>query len=149
MACLAPGKAIEATGLLMPVRPDEVALALEDVIPRLVNSAACGDCPAVVAITDKFESCGCEELHIQSIPEAARPIIPLEGDVTTAAYLDSWLAKGTLLGADGSYSVFVVFLDVMRRPCQGAWTVQTMTVLGTRQSVRAHLEELELESLLA
>jgi hypothetical protein len=149
MACLAPGKAIEATGLLMPVRPDEVALALEDVIPRLVNTVGGGDCPAIVAITDKFESCGGEELHVQSVPEAAGPIIPLEGDATTAAYLDSWLAKGTLLGADGCYSVFVVFLDVMRRPCQGAWTVQTMTILGTRQSVQAHLEELAAEALCA
>lgn len=146
MACLAPGEAIEATDLAMPVRLDEAALALEDIIPRLVNSSGLGSCRAVMATTDKFESCGCEEIHVESVPEAGEPIMPLEGGETTAAVLDSWVAKGTLLGADGDYSVFVVFLEVMRRPLQGSWTAQTLMVLGTRQSVRSLIEELEIEA---
>jgi hypothetical protein len=149
MACLAPGEAIEATNLVMPVRLDEAALALEDVIPRLVNSSGLGSCGAVMAITDRFESCGCEEILVDSVPEAGGPIMPLEGGETTAAFLDSWVAKGTLLGSDGDYSVFVVFLDVMRRPLQGSWNVQTMTVLGTRQSLPSLIEELEIEKVYA
>jgi hypothetical protein len=149
MACITPGEAIEATGLLMPVRLDEVALALEDIIPGLVNSSGIASCSAVMAITDRFESCGCEEIMVESVPEPGGPIMPLEGEKTTAAILDSWVAKGTVLGADGDYSVFVVFLDVMRRPLQGSWTVQTMTVLGTRQSVPALIEELEIERVYA
>jgi hypothetical protein len=149
MACITPGEAIEATGLVMPVRLEEAALALEDVVPRLIDSAGRGGCRAVMAIVDKFESCGCEELHVESVPEAASPIMPLEGEDSTAAYLDSWVAKGTVLGEDGTYSVFVVFLDVMRRPMQGSWTAQTMTVLGTRQTVRALLAEIEVEAVYA
>jgi hypothetical protein len=102
-----------------------------------------------MAITDRFESCGAEEIHVESVPEAGGPIMPLAGAETTAAILDSWLAKGTVLGEDGDYSVFVVFLDVMRRPLQGSWTVQTMTVLGTRQSVPSLIEELEIEKVYA
>jgi hypothetical protein len=149
MTCLSPGEALEATSLVMPVRLDEAALALEDIIPRLVNNSGRSSCRAVMAITDRFESCGCEEIHVESVPHAGGPIMPLEGEETTAAILDSWVAKGTLLGGDGDYSVFVVFLDVMRRPLQGSWTVQTMTVLGTRQSVPSLIEELELEKVYA
>jgi hypothetical protein len=149
MACITPGEAIEATGLVMPVRLAEAALALENMIPGLVNSSEIGSCRAVMAITDRFESCGCEEILVESVPEAGGPIMPLEGEETTAAILDSWVAKGTVLGADGEYSVFVVFLDVMRRPLQGSWTVQNLTVLGTRQSVPSLIEELEIEKVYA
>ncbi len=149
MACLAPGQALESTGLTMPVRLEEAALALEDIVPGLVNSSGLGGCRAVMAIIDRFESCGCEEMHVASVPMPGGPIMPLEGEDSTAAYLDSWVAKGTLLGADGDFAVFVVFLDVMRRPLQGSWTVQTSTILGTRQSVGSFLEELELEAVPA
>ena len=43
MACLQAGQGVEATGLLLPVRLGEVALALEDIVPRLVNAAGCVD----------------------------------------------------------------------------------------------------------
>ncbi len=150
MACLQPGEALEATGMILPVRLGEAALALEDIAPRLVNDAhAANDCRAVVAIIDKFESCAIEPTHVQSIPDAGGPIISIAGLEPTEAYIDSWLAKGTLLGEDGSYSVFVAFMDVMRRPFQGSWTAQTITILGTRQSVQSLLEELRLDEALA
>lgn len=149
MACLQPGQGVEATGLTLPVRLGEVALALEDIVPRLVNAAGCVDgCRAAVAIVDRIESCGAEPMQFESMPDAASPIIPLEGDESTAAILDSWLAKGTVLGDDGSYSVFVVFLEVIRKPLQGSWTANSVTVLGTKQSVRGLLEELEFEAAL-
>jgi len=150
MACLQPGQGVEATGLTLPVRLGEVALALEDIVPRLVNAAGCVEgCRAVVAIVDRIESCGAEPMQFESMPDAAGPIMPLEGDESTAAILDSWLAKGTVLGEDGAYSVFVVFMDVMRRPLQGSWTASSVTVLGTKQSVGALLEELEFEAVCA
>lgn len=148
MACLQAGQGVEATGLLLPVRLGEVALALEDIVPRLVNAAGCVDgCRAVVSIVDRIESCGAEPMQFESMPDAASPIMPLEGDDSTAALLDSWLAKGTVLGDDGSYAVFVVFLEVMRRPLQGSWTANSVTLLGTKQSVAALIEELELEAV--
>jgi hypothetical protein len=150
MSCLEPGKSVEATGLILPVRLDEAALALEDIVPRLVNAAAdTGDCRAVAAITDKFESCTFEVNEIESIPDAGGPIMPLEGEDSTAAQLDTWLAKGTLLGEDLSYTVFVVFLEVMRRPGQGSWSAQAATVMGTKQSVESLLAELELDKAYA
>lgn len=146
MACLHAGQAVEATGLTMPVRLGEAALALEDVVPRLVNAAGCVEgCRAVVSIVDRIESCGAEPMQFESMPEAASPIMPLEGDESSAAILDSWLAKGTVLGEDGTYCVFVVFMDVMRKPLQGSWTASSVTLLGTKQSVSGLLEELEFE----
>jgi hypothetical protein len=146
MSCLEPGRAVEAACFILPVRPDEVALAIEDVVPRLLNATkGVGDCRAVAAITDRFESCVFEQSHIPCLPEAAGPIVPLAGDSASDAVLDSWLAKGTLLGEDGQCSVFVAFLEVMRRPFQGSWTVQTLTILGTKQSVASLLDEIERE----
>lgn len=150
MACLQPGQGVEATGLVFPVRLGEVALALEDIVPRLINASGCVDgCRAVVSIVDRIESCGAEPMGFESMPDAASPIMPLEGDESTAALLDSWLAKGTVLGEDGSYSVFVAFMDVMRRPLQGSWTASAITLLGTKQSAAALIEELELEAIEA
>jgi hypothetical protein len=143
MACLDPGKSVEATCFAMPVRLGEAAIALEGLVPRLVNSSAeAGTCGAVVAITDRFESCVYEQTYVESVPGPDTPIMGIHGADTTEAIFDSWLAKGTLLGADGSYSVFVAFMDVMRRPLQGSWTVMTLTVMGTKQSVRSFLEEI-------
>lgn len=150
MACLQAGQGVEATGFVLPVSLGEVALALEDIVPRLINAAGCVDgCRAVVSIVDRIESCGLEPMQFESMPDAASPIMPLEGVESTAALLDSWLAKGTVLGEDGSYSVFVVFLEVMRRPLQGSWTASSVTVLGTKQSVLALIEELELDTVCA
>jgi hypothetical protein len=130
----------------MPVRLVEAALALEDIVPRVVNATrGMGTCPAVVAVVDRFESCTFEEETVPSIPEVGGPIVSLQRGDTTEAVLDTWLAKGTLLGTDGAYSVFVAFMEVMRRPLQGSWTASTLTVLGTEQSVASLLEELELE----
>ncbi|MDO8915745.1 MAG: hypothetical protein Q7W16_06650 [Coriobacteriia bacterium] len=146
MACLQPGQGVEATGFVLPVSLGEVAIALEDIVPRLINAAGCVDgCRAVVSIVDRIESCGAEPMQFESMPEAASPIMPLEGDQSTAALIDSWLAKGTILGEDGSYTVFVAFMDVMRRPLQGSWTASSITLLGTKQSALALIEELELE----
>lgn len=146
MSCLEPGEAIETTRFILPVRLDEAALALEDIIPSLINTAdGKGDCRAVAAITDKLESCVFEQSVLPSVPEPGGPIIALEGEDSTEAVLDSWLAKGTVLGADGYHGVFVAFMEVMRRPLQGSWTVQTMTVMGTKQSVPSLLEELQHE----
>lgn len=146
MSCIEPGQAVEAACFILPVRPDEVALAIEDIVPRLVNSTrGIGDCRAIAAITDRFESCVFEPSYIPCLPDVTGPIIPLAGHSTSGAILDSWLAKGTLLGADGQCSVFVAFLDVMRRPLQGSWTVETVTILGTKQSVESLLQELEHE----
>jgi hypothetical protein len=150
MACLQAGQGVEATGFMLPVSLGEVALALEDIVPRLINAAGCVDgCRAVVSIVDRIESCGSEPMQFESMPDAASPIMPLEGDESTAALLDSWLAKGTVLGADGSYSVFVVFLEVMRRPLQGSWTASSVTVLGTKQSAVSLIQELELDAVCA
>jgi hypothetical protein len=150
MSCLKPGEAIEVTRFILPVRLNEAALALEDMIPSLINNAdGEGDCRAVAAITDKLESTIFEQSVIPSMPEAGGPIMALEGEDSTEAVLDSWLAKGSVLGADGTHSVFVAFMEVMRRPLQGSWTVQTATVMGTKQSVESLLEELEVESSYA
>jgi hypothetical protein len=141
---------LEATGLILPVHLGEAALALEDIVPRLVNAASeIGDCPAVAAIVDKFESCTYEETRVESVPDVGGPIMPLEGEDTTAAILDTWLAKGTILGEDCDYTVFVVFLEVMRRPLQGSWSVQAITVMGTKQSVESLLGELEIDRAYA
>lgn len=146
MSCLEPGRAVEASCFILPVRPDEVALAIEDLVPHLVNAASdAGDCRAIAAITDRFESCVFEQTYLPCLPDVDGPIVPLDGDPDCGAVVDSWLAKGTLLGQDGRCSVFVAFLDVMRRPFQGSWTVQTVTILGTKQSVQSLLEELERE----
>jgi hypothetical protein len=150
MACLQPGQGVEATGFVLPVSLGEVAIALEDIVPRLVNAAGCVEgCRAVVSIVDRLESCGAEPMQFESMPEAASPIMPLEGDESTAALIDSWLAKGTVLGEDGSYTVFVAFMDVMRRPLQGSWTASSITVLGTKQSVTALIEEMALDPACA
>ena len=46
-----PGQSVEANHLLLPVRLDEAALALEDVVPMVVNAcAAVGTCSAIVSI---------------------------------------------------------------------------------------------------
>lgn len=128
----------------MPVTLPEAALAVEDVIPRIVNSTqGVGDCRAVAAIADRFEACAFQRTIVPSLPDLDSPIMALEGQGSTQAVLDSWLAKGTLLGEDGVHCVFVAFMDVMRRPFQGSWTVQTITVLGTKQSVESHLDEVE------
>ncbi len=148
MACLQPGEAVEANGLILPVRLGEAALALEDIVPHLVNSAdSHGTCRAVVAITDKLESCAFEQTTIASIPEVDSPIMPMEGRDSSVAVLDSWVAKGSLLGADGTHSVFVAFMDVMRRPFQGSWTVTNLTLMGTRQSVASLIEEVALDAV--
>jgi hypothetical protein len=143
MACLDPGRAVESSGLVLPVRIDEAAYALEDLVPSLVNRSAVGTCRAVAAITDRFESCAFEQTFVESVPDAGEPIRALEGRDTNEAMLDSWLAKGTVLGADGDYTVFVAFMDVMRRPQQGCWSVRTITVMGTRQPVASLLEEID------
>jgi hypothetical protein len=150
MACLQPGQGVEATGFVLPVSLGEVAAALEDIVPRLINAAGCVDgCRAVVSIVDRIESCGAEPMVFESMPDAASPIMPLEGDLSTAALIDSWLAKGTVLGQDGSHTVFVAFMDVMRRPLQGSWTASSITLLGTKQSVTALIEEMDLETARA
>lgn len=147
MACLEPRRAVEASCFVLPVTLSEAALAIEDEIPRIVNSTkGVGDCRAVAAITDRFEACAFQRTIIESIPDMDSPIMPLEGQGTTQAVLDSWLAKGTLLGEDGRHCVFVAFMDVMRRPFQGSWTVQTITVLGTKQSLQSHLEDVASEA---
>jgi len=150
MACLWPGRVIEATRLKLPTRLDEAALALEDIVPALVNASEnAGDCRTVAAITDKFESCAFERTYIQSMPDAGGPIMPLEGQAATDALLDSWLAKGTLLGDDGSVTVFVAFMEVMKRPLQPSWTVETITVMGTKQTLASLFEELEEDAAYA
>jgi hypothetical protein len=150
MACLEPGQAVEAAGLTLPVRLGEVALALEDIVPRLVNASGCVDgCRAIVAIVDKIESCAAEPMRFESMPGPASPIMPLAGEESTETVLDSWLAKGTVLGADGSYTVFVAFMDVMRRPYQGSWTATTASVLGTKQSVASLIEEIAFDMVAA
>lgn len=150
MPALRPGQTVEATGLIMPVRMSEAALALEDVVPRLVNAGASRrDTKAIIAIVDRFESSAFEQIYLESAPAAGGPIMPLEGEESTAALLDSWLVKGTLLGDDGQHSVFVAFMEVMRRPLQGSWAVQSISVMGTKQSVRSLLEELEHDALCA
>jgi hypothetical protein len=150
MACLQPGQGVEATGFVLPVSLGEVAVALEDIVPRLINAAGCVDgCRAVVSIVDRIESCGAEPMAFESMPDAASPIMPLEGDLSTAALIDSWLAKGTVLGQDGSHTVFVAFMDVMRRPLQGSWTASSITLLATKQSVTALIEEMDLETARA
>lgn len=145
MACLGPGEAVETSGLVLPVRLDEAAYALEDLVPSLVNASGVGDCRAVAAITDRIESCAFEQTFIESVPAIDSPIIALEGADTNEAVLDSWLAKGTVLGADGGYTVFVAFMEVMRRPTQGCWVASSITIMGTKQSVRSLIEEMELE----
>lgn len=150
MACLRPGRVIEATRLVLPTRLEEAAIALEDIIPALVNAAeGVGDCRTVAAITDKFESCAFEQTYIESVPDAGGPIMPLEGQGPTRALLDSWLAKGTLLGDDGSVSVFVAFMDVMRRPQQRSWSVETITIMGTKQTLASLFEELQEDEAYA
>ncbi|HEX9093167.1 MAG TPA: hypothetical protein VF902_04215 [Coriobacteriia bacterium] len=147
MACLEPGRTVEETRLVLPVRFEEVTEALEDIVPRLVNSThGVGSCRAVAAIIDRFESCAFEETLLPSLPEVGGPIRPLEGAEGNEAFLDSWVAKGTLLGEDGVYTVFVVFIEVMRRPLQGSWTAHAFTVLGTLQSVGSLIEELKSET---
>lgn len=146
MACLEPGQAIEESRLILPVHFDEVALALEDLVPRIVNSTrGAGDCRAVAAIIDRFESCAFEETLVPAIPDAGGPIRPLEGALSNEAFLDSWVAKGTLLGSDGRYSVFVVFIEVMRRPLQGSWTAHSFTILGTTQTVGSLMDEIRAD----
>lgn len=149
MACLAPGESIEATGLVMPVRLDEAMLALEDIVPRLIRDRGADGPRPVAAIVDRFESCGCEELESATVPGIDTPIMGLAGGEGTDAWLDTWVAKGTVVSDDGEYAVFVAFLDVMRRVGQGSWTAQSVTLLGTRQSVASLISELEVEAAYA
>ena len=67
----------------------------------------------------------------------------------SGADLVSWLAKVTLLGGDGGHCVFVAFVEVMRRSVQASWSVQSITVMGTKQSVGSLLKELDFEAAAA
>ena len=134
---------------ILPFYINEVGEAIEKTLPVILSHINKGekvsDC--ILAIVDKIERIG-ETEFVVAMPEPGMPIMGLAGEEGTSMLLENWILYGTTLHKDNQYQVFMMTIDVTRRPyLDGGWKINQIAYYPIKKSLNKYLTELEEERI--